>query len=286
MVLELCEGPVYEDYNKGITLFAGYDSEGMQNGILRSIKTDLDGKILHVAERLARENHFVLEQEIIEILRPYQKVAASFLDGSDTLYRARVGIKEEKEYYPGGFEMGVHFKPYTQEEIGAPPPYLASSGRVNRAGVSFLYCATEKDTALAEVRPHPGDRVSIAVMRVNSPKRLFDLSQSKLIHYFKTDEQLDGYRALNTLGVFLSRTIPPSERDQYSITQLIADCVRQLGFDGIMFSSTVGSGKNVVLFDGRCTTQVEAGAEVALIKSVKYEYAQEDLVVEGGDYYY
>lgn len=194
------------------------------------------------------------------------------------LYRARVGFKDKKRSLSMGFETEFHYIPYKGSEIGAPPPYIATSGRVNRAGVSFLYCATEKYTAISEVRPHPGDRVSLAKILLNSDAKVFDLSSTMLLSFFDTDEMLDKLKPLNTLGFLINETIPPSERIRYSITQLIADCIRQLGFEGIAFNSTVGGGKNIVLFDQSVISQDESSAEVVSVESVEYKYRNESLV--------
>jgi hypothetical protein len=82
----------------------------------------------------------------------------------------------------------------------------------------------------------------------------------------------------------INRTIPPSEKQHYSITQLIADCIRQLGFDGISFSSTVGSGDNIVLFNHQLATYTDHGAEVVEISEVKYSYNAAPLIKDGGHY--
>jgi hypothetical protein len=107
---------------------------------------------------------------------------------------------------------------------------------------------------------------------------VFDLSDSKLLSFYLTDKDLDNFKPLNTLGALLNRTIPPSERGQYSITQLIADCIRQLGFRGILFNSTVGAGRNIVLFDENDAEHVEEGRRVIEVEKVSYSYSEETLV--------
>lgn len=284
IVLSITEGPVYEDYEKGISIFAGYGPDGEQNMLLQSISSDLDQGILTIAERLKTENHFHFEENVKSILEEYRDIASVTIVNGELLYRSRVGFKEKKRRVSLGFETEFHYMPYKGSEIGAPPPYLAGNGRVNRSGVSFLYCATDKYTAISEIRPHPGDLVSIATLRLNRDVSVFDLSDSKLIHFSENDESLDKYKPLNTLGVLINKTIPPSERTYYSITQLIADCIRKIGFDGIVFNSTVGNGKNVVLFNHNDIDQLQADADIVLISSVKYEYNQEKIVNYDEDY--
>ncbi|BCG64633.1 MAG: hypothetical protein methR_P2422 [Methyloprofundus sp.] len=282
-VLSITEGEVYEDYNKGVSIFSGY-SNGDQNMPLKSIKTDLDEKLLQISKRLKNENYFLLENEVKDILKKYADIALCELQTTDPLYRARIGYKDKKKNYEFGIEAEYHYAPYISHDIGAPPPNLASNGRVNRPGVSFLYCATDKYTAISEVRPHPGDIVSLGKFYLTREARAFDLSDSKFLDFYFTDEKLDQYKPLNTLGVFLNRTIPPSERIFYSITQLVSDCIRQLGFDGVLFNSSVGTGKNIVLFDKNIVDEVANQAEIVVINNVKYEYRSKTMIKKDGSY--
>lgn len=279
VVANITSGPVYEDYDKGVSVFAGYGSEG-QNRLLEAVKTDLDHELLAITKLLKSKNHFLLEDDVKNILLSYKVVASLTLNQGFEIFRARIGYEAKKRFSSMGFEAEYHYLPFMDSKIGAPPPYLAGAGRANRSGVSFLYCATDEYTAVAEVRPHPADHVSIAKYRFPADVLVFDLSDSKLLSFYSSDKDLDNYKPLNTLGVLLNRTIPPSERDQYSITQLIADCIRKLGFKGILFNSTVGSGKNIVLFDERDTEQVGDGRKVVEIGKVSYAYAERKLVDE------
>lgn len=47
-----------------------------------------------------------------------------------------------------------------------PKPHHAREGRLNPAGISYLYAATDSETAVSEVRPWHSALVSVAQMRV------------------------------------------------------------------------------------------------------------------------
>ncbi|MDR6521203.1 RES family NAD+ phosphorylase [Variovorax atrisoli] len=277
-------GDVYEDYNKGVTVFAGYGVDGHQNMLLRSIKSTLDPVLIDMTRRLKMENHFALEEELKAILTRHQHIATTEIKAGEVVYRARVGIEARKSVMQGGFEREYHYAPFTGSQIGAPPPNIASAGRANRAGVSFFYCATNGPTAIAEIRPHPGDRVSMGAFRVKRDLRAYDLSQSQLLHYFESDELLDSYISFNTLSILINKTIPPAERSQYSITQLIADCIRQLGFDAMFFVSTVGSGINAVLFNSVDAELIKGEGKTFLIENVEYTFKPEPVVDPAKEY--
>jgi RES domain-containing protein len=176
----------------------------------------------------------------------------------------------------GGFEGKIVFVPYASTQIGAPPPYLAGFGRINRAGVSFLYCASDKYTAISEIRPHPGDIVSIGKFLLKKDALIFDLTESQFLNFYITDEKLDGFKKLNTLTELLQKVIPPSERQSYNITQLVSDCIRKLKFDGILFPSSVGQGNNLVLFNPANMEYTFDEAEVVEVREVNYKYFQQE----------
>jgi len=283
LAMDISQGAVYEEYDKGVTVFAGY-FDGVQNELLRSIKTSLDPTLLSMAKRLKTENHFDLETELKEILNSFERIATTILQPEEILYRARIGYAARKTSLDSGFEMEYHYAPYSGKDIGAPSPFIASAGRANRVGVSFLYCATNEKTAISEIRPHPGDRVSVGSFRLKREMKAYDLSKSHLLHYFESDELLDTYIPLNTLRILINKTITPAERSQYSITQLITDCIRQLGFDAVIFESTVGTGTNTVVFNSSDAEYIDASARIYLVDRVDYKFSNEKIVSAEPDY--
>ncbi|ELA8383156.1 RES family NAD+ phosphorylase [Vibrio parahaemolyticus] len=283
LVLGVTQGEVYEEYDKGVSLFSGY-SGGFQNMPLASLNSSLDHDIMALSSRLKNENYFDVESDLKAIINNYASVATTKYSKDDAFYRARIGVEDQKRSYDAGYETELHFEPYSQGKIGAPPPQYASSGRINRPGVSFMYCATDKYTAISEVRPHPGDLVSTGKFVLRREVRLFDLSKSLLGHFGFSDELLDQFIPFHTLTILINKVVPPSERQHYSITQLIADCIRQLGFDGIVFSSTVGNGKNLVFFNYSILDFCSDDNEVARIEQVKYDYSSVPLIEEDGLY--
>jgi RES domain-containing protein len=263
---------VYEDYEKGVSIFAGYN-DGDQNPLLRSIKSDLDNSIKEIEIKLKNENYFNFENQITEILSEYSDNCKSKIQINEEFFRARIGSEYKKRsIYEGGFEGQMIFVPYSNSEISAPPPYLSGDGRINRIGVSYLYCATDKYTAISEIRPHPGDIVSIGKFLINEELLIFDLTEKQFLKFYQNDKNLGKFKKLNTLTELMQKAIPPSEKIAYNLTQLIADCIRKLNFDGILFPSSVGKGDNLVIFKSQKMNYTHQDAEVIEIKDVKYEY--------------
>jgi len=285
LVATILDGPAYEDYDKGISLFAGYTEDGSQCYLLESIKITQDPHIVSLANRLLSENYFNIEKDLLKVLDHYSDIAKTTLEAGFISYRARIGIQNKKKFVGFDFKRDNHFTPYSQKDISSPPPHLAVAGRINRPGVSFFYCATNIYTAISEVRPHPGDHISLGKFTLKKKAKFFNLSESQLIHFYSSDKCLDSYIPLNTLSNFMNKVIPPFQRQQYSFTQLIADCIRQMGFDGIIFNSTVGDGNNIVLFDPSYVTYTKDEAAVVEVEQVKYNFKPVTLVSDDEIYF-
>ncbi|WP_061934637.1 RES family NAD+ phosphorylase [Aureimonas sp. AU22] len=84
------------------------------------------------------------------------------------LYRARV-VADEAAF------RQISENPSGQ--MGTPPPALRRQGRMNAAGIPVFYGATERDTAVAELRPAVGARIAVAAFRSRRPLHVLDLTR-------------------------------------------------------------------------------------------------------------
>jgi hypothetical protein len=277
IIIELVDSfEAYEDYEKGISFYAGYDSEGNQNMLLRALKSEYDRELVKITDKLKTRNYFELEDFITNRLKEFVTTAKIIVHKNEKYYRARIGYsKKDYDYLSAEMEGAYLYTPFKGNEISSPPPSKSQSGRLNRTGVSFLYCATTESTAISEVRPHPGDKVSIGCFIAKGELSVFDISKSYLLEYFHSDKHLDEYFVfMNTINNYFQRSIPPSKKDNYSITQLIADSIRKLGFDGILFNSSVGNGKNIVVFNPDKMEYNEEGNSVVDVEKVEYDFTK------------
>lgn len=263
----------YEKYTEGICLFAGYDNEGNQQTLLRALKNEIDVSLKKVIRQLKSTNYFSLEDLIEKRIKDFTNITKIKIAKNSKYFRARVGYsKKNFDHLNGGMEGKYIYIPYSKEQISSPPPFIAQGGRLNRAGVSFLYCATDSNTAISEVRPHPGDKVSVGCFINQEELLIFNLTKDYLLNFYRTDEQLDKFLYLNSINKLFQKTIPPSKKENYSITQIISDCVRKLGFDGILFDSSVSDGKNLVVFQPQKMNYVEDDKQIVHVDKVKYDY--------------
>lgn len=158
-------------------------------------------------------------------------------------YRARV-LRDEYVYALG--------------EMGAPPAHLASDGRANPFGIRYLYLADDVGTAIAEVKPSKAARVAVAGFRVRNGagSRLIDLSEHPrvMISPFRTmssvSQVLSSMSFLVALGQELSVPTQPHRATlDYLASQYLCELIKVCGYDGVIYRSSLGEGRNYAFFD-------------------------------------
>lgn len=216
------------------------------------------------------KNRFFVQHELdLERLKSlfdsYLETDAS--EFTDQIYRAR--IQSDNSAIP-------------LDKMGRPPAAHVKNGRANPVGIPYLYAASTADTAIAETRPHPGDLLTVAKFRVTSPLRLLNLMHPrKTISPFEVDEsELPALRQelafLCQLESELSKPILPRVADlEYLPTQYLCEFIKNCGYDGVVFKSSISSGVNIALFD---ESKVRA-EELTQHKVTKLKYEQQ--MIEG-----
>jgi len=156
-------------------------------------------------------------------------------------------------------------------DLGAPPPAIATAGRVNQAGKPVLYLASNSSTALAEVRPWKGAAVALADVRTKRRLHVVDLSRTRplespfFVELPRWEMELSAL--LHRLSHDMSRPVMAHEKEVlYKPTQLLAWLMKSSGYDGCIYPSALGSGVNVTLFD-------PADAEVTQVAYVRVKRA-------------
>lgn len=144
------------------------------------------------------------------------------------------------------------------KELSPAPPKYAQTNRMSPAGISYLYLASSKVTACKECRYVNTDTI---VAEYHSKKELqiidFSLEPTIAASSIFSDEYDHDTNWMNRFLRFFSKEISyPVDNTkvdhayEYAATQLIAEYIRGLGFDGIGFKSSVGQGKSYCFFCG------------------------------------
>ena len=139
----------------------------------------------------------------------------------------------------------------------APPKY-AGTNRMSPAGISYLYVASDKETAYKECR-YKDTKVMVAEYILTEELTIIDFSQSAFVNtksIFSNEYDHDLHWINNFLDAFIQEITAPVDDEkkdhsyEYAATQVMAEYIRSLGYDGICFNSSVGNGRSYVFFCG------------------------------------
>lgn len=167
-----------------------------------------------------------------DIFLLWMKLLFSKTDNQPFFNEIKENINKEKMFWG-----------YDREESDAPPKEKALAGRANPKNISYLYIAEDIKTALMEVRPNVSQNVSIATVKILKDLKLFD--------FCYVDSEKEMGKSLN-LSIISEKFSTPNfgDEDNYYATQYLCEFIRELGFDGVRFYSSLNpKGKNIVLFD-------------------------------------
>ena len=190
------------------------------------------------------------------------------------LWRAQLGqgwraVYQEDEYIadePAPFEPS-RMKPLLNE---------ATEGRANPKGIPYLYLATTKETAMAEVRPWIGSFISVGQFETQKDMVLLNCANHHkgFVFYFKEPNAEKKEQAVwADIDKAFSEPITLNDRlADYVPTQIIAEFFKTNGFDGIFYKSMLGDGYNVVLFDIESARLVNCNLYEA--EKIKFDFQQ------------
>jgi RES domain-containing protein len=170
-------------------------------------------------------------------------------------------------------------KPIEIENMGKPPSKISTAGRANPIGIPYLYTASNIKTAIAEIRPHKGDVVTIAKFEVLESLNCADLRNPRqTISPFALSE--DGLNQLFLdldylchLGEELSKPILPREAHlEYLSSQYLCELIKHCGFDGVIYKSSVGDGDNFAIFNDENLNAIDI--ECYKIDNVNFDFSK------------
>lgn len=213
-------------------------------------------------ESVYHENRFFIKHKLLDMLLKYISNNVLEIEIGKIYYRARIidesCIYEHMMYKccyaPENERLDVNyrgksnpFKCLTKEASFVPPKGVnVSEGRANPKYIKYLYVSESPTTAIFEVRPFVTDNINIAKIQVNDTLKIaniaveLDLSSNK-------DATIEMYIMRMIQGTF---SYPTNNSDDYILTQVIAEYIKSLGYDGIRFNSSIHSdGVNLTIFN-------------------------------------
>lgn len=145
---------------------------------------------------------------------------------------------------------------YEISDMGAPPERIAPHGRANPAGIPYLYLSSTHNTAISEVRPHPGEIACVAMFTINQNLKLVDLREPrKLVSPFLLTDEAEiallrgDIEFLEKLGKELTTPVlPTAAAIDYIPSQYLCEFIKKCDYRGVIYNSSVSDGLNLALF--------------------------------------
>lgn len=206
-------------------------------------------------QRYIRSND---EHEFLNSLLDTCKERIRIIEPDNWVWRAQLGCEFEPIYQTDHT---------TDEEIyidDQPIPYsfsrmkplaeCATEGRANPKGIPYLYVASDKETAMSEIRPWLRSTISLGTFRTTRQLKIIDFSvqhgtTSKF--YFKepTVDEIVKSVWCDIDNAFSKPTNNSDLTSEYVPTQIISEFIKSNGYDGIAYKSSLADGHNLALFD-------------------------------------
>jgi hypothetical protein len=236
-------------------------------------------------ESVRSEHRYVHTHAVHEFLEDLVASAAHrhfFIPYDSKLWRAQLNCDTEERESKVDADLTVCWPedvPFKPERM-KPKRNAAPEGRANAKGIPCLYVATDRDTAMAEVRSWIGAKLSVGRFRASKDLTVLNLAVNHDIPLtrdtlFKTSPDTfvrDAVWALVDKAFAKPVTNEDSTAD-YAPTQIIADMFSRHELDGLYYKSRVGSGYNLALFDLDSAELMES--YLFSTARVSYEFKQE-----------
>lgn len=197
----------------------------------------------------------IQSETVISFLETFNGITGS---GEGTINRKITELKKDN----GGFYG------FDSKNSDAPNSQRTGDGRANAKHISFLYTAFDVETAIMEIAPKIDQPVSVAEVELNKDLKVFDFSN------FHKDGGSEGITLTSLSKYFSSPNY--NDESEYLPTQYLCEYIRELGFEGVCFNSSVNSGhKNLVIFD--C---ISARKPYKIIGSKVYKVREQNIMFD------
>lgn len=189
-------------------------------------------------------------------------------------WRAQIGSELQEDRSD---ENGVSYNiyPYSAERM-KPCHEYASHGRANPKGIAALYLASDKETAMSEVRPWLKAEISCAKFSVNKEIKIVDCTRhigNNLAFLYAQGEEKIVEAVWAEIDRAFSRPVGYADSEtEYIPTQILSELFKSLGYDGVGYKSSVHDGYNLALFNVDHADFVEC--QLFDAKSITYEFSE------------
>ena len=161
-----------------------------------------------------------------------------------------------------------------------PETWPVREGRVNPSGIPYLYLATDKKTAVAEVRPMAREHVTICQIEATRGLRLLDCSWPADVRFLGGPS----FGSIEAIWWEIDRLYSKPVRENtepldYLTTQVLSEYFRSQKYDGVQYNSGLEAGKNLALFDLSAGDVVGDTCQVVQVSGITLELDESPLLL-------
>ena len=196
------------------------------------------------------QNRYFHSTEVQIFLETVLKTAESRIESFSNdcfLWRAQRGHSWRFENEEVGEVPALH-----ESERMIPRSGLAIEGRANSKGIPCLYLASNRETAIAEVRPWVGTYVTVAqfkpVRKLKIVNCTIERKGCKLYRREPSPEKREEAVWSDIDRAFSQPITSTDDVAEYVPTQVLSELFKSKGFDGIGYRSSLEDGYNLALF--------------------------------------
>jgi hypothetical protein len=231
-------------------------------------------EFVRATTRRARYVHDPEVEAFLQAVRGSCKKRVQTIQAKIVWWRAQLGHCWAPMYQEGEC-LGNEPVPYPKERM-KPRRDCALEGRANPKGIPFLYLATNRDTALAEVRPWKGSLISIGLFQILRELRIVNCTtDDHQIFYIEGEPTPEEREKAVWVAIDRAFSRPVTSSDDvadYVPTQILAELFKTEGYDGVAYRSSLGPGHNIALFDLDMADLI--GCLLFEVKGISFKFEQ------------
>ena len=232
----------------------------------------------HFQKYVKNFNRFFLDNKNKQFFEALKETCNSriidFKKGNN-LWRAQLGYRNRPYYQDGEHVTDIPYPVDTKRM--KPIKDQAFEGRANPKGISYLYLSSDKETAMAEIRPWIGMYISVGQFKIVKDLKLVDFSKDNkrsafLIFGPNQDKEVEDYIWASINNAFSTPVTPTDNKAEYVPTQIISEFIKNMNFDGIVYKSSLSDGYNIALFDTDSAEQINCF--LFELKKIKFDFSE------------
>jgi RES domain-containing protein len=240
-------------------------------------------RFAHTVQRKARYIH---DKEIktfcAQVIRTGKERRRRLKKGT-VLFRAQIGEYQGPKS-PNDLDNQDQPFPHLPSRM-VPLEGSASEGRANPKGISYLYLASDRETAIAESRGVKSDVISVGAFELTRSLSIVDCSVGRSpTFYFEEPSPAKRTEAVwRDIDHAFSRPLTRSDQQaDYVPTQILTELFKTHGFDGVAYGSSLADGRNLVLFDVHAAQLTNCCLFRVTKSKLEFEQASNPYVVSDG----